>query len=164
MSSTAGISLKELLAWNDEAAHGWKSHFEANPAALELPCGITNSANVQALVRHIWGAEQRWSQRLAGLPTSEYVEGPLDTLFEMHTTAMELYRELLAGPDGRWNDTYELKFDWVPPEKRHVSRRKIALHSLIHSQRHYAQLATLVRTAGFPVKTGGDLLFSSALL
>ena len=163
MSANIGISLEELLGWNDEAAHHWKSHFEANPAALELPCGISNTANVHALVRHIWGAEQRWSQRLAGLPEAEFSQGPLDALFAMHVKAMELYRELLAGPAERWSESYELKFDWVPPERRHVSRRKIALHSLIHSQRHYAQLATLVRMAGFPVKTGGDLLFSVAL-
>jgi len=35
MSSSIGISLEELLAWNDawsdEAAHCWRRHFEANP-------------------------------------------------------------------------------------------------------------------------------------
>jgi uncharacterized damage-inducible protein DinB len=163
MSSGVGISLEELLAWSDEAAHCWKSHFEANPAVLELPCGINNSANVQALTRHIWGAEQRWSQRLAGLPETEFPQGSLDALFSMHTRAVELFRELLDGPSERWNEDYELRFDWLPTEKRHVSRRKIVLHALIHSQRHYAQLATLVRMAGFPIKTGGDLLFSVAL-
>jgi len=70
---------------------------------------------------------------------------------------------LLARPADHWTDSYELKFDWLPAEQRHVSRRKIALHSLIHSPRHYAQLTTLVRVAGFPVKTRGDLLFSVAL-
>jgi hypothetical protein len=43
---------------------------------------------------------------------------------------------------------YELKFEWLPPEKRSVSRRRIAAHLLVHSQRHYAQLATLARVAG----------------
>lgn len=163
MSSGVGISLEELLAWNDEAAHCWKGHFEANPAVLELPCGINNAANVQALARHIWGAEQRWSQRLTGVPETEFPLGPLDELFAMHTKAMELQRALLAGPAGRWDEFYELKFDWVPPGKGHVSRRKVAAHMLIHSQRHYAQLATLVRMAGYPVETEGDLLFSVAL-
>ena len=53
-----------------------------------------------------------------------------------------------------------LEFDWVPLEARSVSRRKVAAHALFHSQRHWAQLATLVRQAGFPSGFRGDLLFS----
>jgi uncharacterized damage-inducible protein DinB len=163
MSSGAAITLEELLAWCDEAAGSWKKHFEAHPAILELPCGINGAQNVLALVRHIWGAELRWSQRLAGLPVEEAREGPLDTLFTMHLEAMGLYRNLVAEPAERWDEPYELNFNWVPPEWRHVSRRKVAGHSLLHSQRHYAQLATLVREAGYPVTVMGDLLFSIAL-
>lgn len=36
--------------------------------------------------------------------------------------------------------------------------------ALWHSQRHWAQLATLVRDAGFPSDFKGDLLFSQALV
>ena len=35
---------------------------------LNLPCGIGAATNVQEFVRHIWGAELRWGERLAGLP------------------------------------------------------------------------------------------------
>lgn len=163
MSAGVGISLEELLAWNDEAALSWKSYFEANPAALELPCGINEAANVQGLVRHVWGAEQRWGARLAGLPIEEWPTGPLDALFAMHTKAMDIYRGLLAGHTESWDEPYELKFDWLAPEKRQVSRRKVAAHGLVHSQRHYAQLMTLVRVAGYPAAFLGDLLFSAAL-
>ena len=50
---TVGITMEELLAWNNESAGFWKAHLEANPALLELPCGIGGTANVQELVRHI---------------------------------------------------------------------------------------------------------------
>jgi hypothetical protein len=53
--------------------------------------------------------------------------------------------------------------DWVPPAARTFSRRKGSVHALFHSQRHWAQLATLVRNAGFPSGFKGDLLFSPAL-
>jgi uncharacterized damage-inducible protein DinB len=76
---------------------------------------------------------------------------------------MELYRDLLAAPVESWDQPYELKFDWIPPEKRYPSRRKIALHALLHGQRHYAQLATLVRVTGRPAPFMGDLLFSLAV-
>jgi hypothetical protein len=39
----------------------------------------------------------------------------------------------------------------------------MAAHALLHSQRHWAQLATLVRVAGFPSGFKGDLLISQAL-
>jgi uncharacterized damage-inducible protein DinB len=52
----------------------------------------------------------------------------------------------------------------IPFEARTVSRRKVVAHALFHGQRHWAQLATLVRTAGFPANFRGDLLLSAALL
>ena len=40
MSTSVGIPLEELLAWNQESADFWKGHLETNPALLELPCSI----------------------------------------------------------------------------------------------------------------------------
>jgi uncharacterized damage-inducible protein DinB len=161
-----GITLEELLAWNEQSADFWKSHLDANPELLKLPCGIGGAATVQELVRHIWGAELRWSERLAGTPETpreKIPAGPLDALFDIHRQAIQSFRELLAAPRDTWAQPYVLNFDWIPPENRTVSRRKIAAHGLFHSQRHWAQLATLVRAAGFPSQFRGDLLFSTAL-
>jgi uncharacterized damage-inducible protein DinB len=163
MSTELGTSLAELLAWNDEAAHNWKNHLEANPGLLEVACDISKVGNVLGFVRHIWGAELRWSNRLAGLEVTEPATGPLEALFTMHTQARDVFRSLIDGPEAAWAEPYILNFDWVPEDKRRVSRRKIAGHALFHSHRHYAQLATLARTAGFPAQFRGDLLFSAAL-
>jgi len=163
---SAGITLDELLAWNDEAAQFWKGHLEANQALLELPCGITGAENVQAFVRHIWGAELRWGQRLAGLAVTDRENlpaGPLEALYGLHIEAMEIMRGLLKGPEESWGQPYVLEFEWIPAEQRAVSRKKVAGHLLFHSQRHWAQLATLVRAAGFPSGFRGDLLFSPAV-
>jgi hypothetical protein len=46
---TVGITLEELLAWNEQSAAYWKTHLDANPALLELPCDIGGTANVQDL-------------------------------------------------------------------------------------------------------------------
>lgn len=163
---TAGISLEELMAWNQESANYWKNHFDVNPALLALPCDIGGTQNVQEFVRHIWGAELRWAQRLAGLPViakEELPSGPLDALFNLHRQAEEIFDDLLAAPAASWEQPYTLDLESVPPEARTMSRRKVALHALFHGQRHWAQMATLVRTAGFPSKFRGDLLFSVAL-
>jgi uncharacterized damage-inducible protein DinB len=160
---TTGLTLEELLSWNEQSANYWKSHLDANPNLLELPCGIGGAATVQEFVRHIWGAELRWCERLAGTPETSREKipaGPLDALFDLHHQAVGIFRALLAAPEDSWNDPYVLKIDSIPPEKRIVTRRKIAAHALFHSQRHWAQLATLVRNAGFPSDFRGDVLFA----
>lgn len=163
---SVGITLQELLAWSQEASNFWKVHLDANPHLLELPCGIGGTANVQEFVRHIWGVELRWNQRLGGLPVTpreDFPSGPLDALFDLHNRATEIFTGLLSAPDESWDEPYILDMDWMPPEARRVSRRKVALHALFHSHRHWAQLATLVRNAGLPSGFKGDLLFSPAL-
>jgi uncharacterized damage-inducible protein DinB len=160
------ISLEELLVWGQEASNFWKAHLEANPALLELPCGIGGTADVQAFVRHIWGVELRWAQRIAGLPATDMKQmppGPLDTLFDLHLKAVEIFHGLLADPNQRWDETMNFDISAFPPDARTFTRRKLLAHALFHSQRHWAQLATLVRAAGFPSGFKGDILFTAAL-
>ena len=163
---TPAITMQVLLVWNQESSSFWNEHLKANPALLELPCGIGGAANVQELVRHIWAVELRWAQRLAGLPQmarEEVPPGPLEALFALHRQAGEILQGLLDDPAQEWEQTIALEFDRLPPHARNVSRRKILGHTLFHSQRHWAQLATLVRAAGFPSAFKGDLLLSAAL-
>ena len=165
---SVGISLEELLAWNDQAAGYWYEHFDINPSLLEGPCDIGGTRNVQEFVRHIWLVELRWGQRLAGLPVlskEAAPSGPLEALFNLHREAMEVFRNLLGAPEQTWNDVYKIELGGmhIPDDLGQPSRRKVAAHALFHSQRHYAQLATLVRQAGLPARVGGDLLFSPAL-
>lgn len=163
---TPAITLNELLTWNEEASNFWKAHLEANPSLLELPCGIGGAANVMEFAGHIWAVELRWGQRIAGLPLlarEDVPRGPLAALFELHVKAAQIFRALLDDPAMNWEETMTLDLNWLPPQARTVTRRKVAGHALFHSQRHWAQLATLVRAAGFPSGFKGDLLFSSAL-
>lgn len=110
--------------------------------------------------------ELRWAQRLAGLPLMSKEAtpaGPLEALFNLHREAMEVYRDLLSAPERSWSEPYVLDLDRIPEEYRSPTRRKVAAHSLIHSQRHWAQLATLARQASYASPNHGDLLFSPAL-
>ena len=164
---SVGITLQELLVWNQESSNFWKAHLDANPNLLQLPCDIGGTANVQEFVRHIWGVELRWSQRIAGLPElakEDIPAGPLDALFGLHQQAEQILRTLLDDPAQDWEKTMTLNYEWLPPHARTFSQRKIVAHTLFHGQRHWAQLATLVRAAGFPSKFKGDLLVSSALV
>jgi uncharacterized damage-inducible protein DinB len=163
---SVSIAMEELLAWNEESALLWKGWLEANPAALALPCGIGGAATVQDFVRHIWGVELRWAERLQGgpeTPKEALPTGPVEALYDLHRRAAVIYQKLLAGPGENWEEPYTLNASWLPAEKRTCTRRKILAHALLHSPRHWAQLATLVRTAGLPSGINGDLLFSSAV-
>ena len=163
---TPAVTLNELHKWNQESSQFWKAHLDANPALLELPCGIGGTANVMQFVGHVWGVELRWSQRLAGLPLlkkEDVPTGPLDALFDLHGQAVRIVRGLLDNPAQNWEETMKLDYDWLPPQARVASRRKVLAHALFHSQRHWAQLATLLRTAGFPSGFKGDLLFTSSI-
>jgi uncharacterized damage-inducible protein DinB len=163
---TNNISFEELLAWTDESAVFWKAHLEANPALLELPCGIGRAVTVNDLIRHIWSGELIWGHRIAGLPElprAEMPAGPIEALFELHVKAVELLRSVLNDPAWNSEETIALNYDWLPPQARVFSRRKAMAHTLFHSHRHWAQLATLIRVAGFPSEFQGDLIFSRSL-
>ncbi len=163
---TPAITFEELLAWCQQSASFWKGHLDANPALLQLPCGIGGNMDVQAFVRHVWGVELLWSQRIAGLPERNkdvWPTGPLDTLFELHLEAVRNFRKLLDDPARDWNARLDFDRPGMPPELRYPSHRKVLAHALLHGNRHWAQLSTLVRNAGFPSGFLGDLLFSSTL-
>ncbi|MGA2538529.1 MAG: hypothetical protein ABSF53_21145 [Terracidiphilus sp.] len=162
---TPAITLEQLLAWNQESSDFWKAHLDANPALLQLPCGIGGNVHVQAFVRHIWGAELVWSQIITGQPITDYdvwPDGPLEALFDLHIQAVSNFRSLLNNPTICW-DEMTLHYPWRKPDQPKPTPRKALAHILFHSQRHWAQLSTLVRAAGFPSGFLGDFLFSSAL-
>ncbi len=162
---TPAITLEELLAWNCQSADFWKAHLDANPALLQLPCGIGGNADVQGFVRHIWGAELVWSQMIYGLRVTDYdvwPTGPLEALFDLHLAAVRNFRALLDNLNTNW-DERSVNYPWRHPETPKPTPRKALAHVLLHSQRHWAQLSTLVRSAGFPSGFGGDVLLSSAL-
>jgi uncharacterized damage-inducible protein DinB len=158
---TLALTMEELLGWDRETSAFWKTHLDAHPDLLALPCGIGGTATVQEFVRHIWLVELRWAQKLAGLPQTsreEAPQGPLGALFAFHLQAAEIFDSLLADSSQNWEEKLQLDIPSLPERARFPSRRKVVLHTLLHSQRHWAQLATLVRAAGFPSGFRGDFL------
>jgi uncharacterized damage-inducible protein DinB len=163
---TPALTLEELQNWNEESADYWRARLDAEPALLELPCGIGGSANVQAFVAHIWSVELRWAQRLAEIPVlakEDTPTGPLPALFALHREASAIYSRLLADSTQDWDSIMNLDLPWLPQQARTPSRRKVLAHAFFHGQRHYAQLATLLRNAGFPSDFKGDLLFARTI-
>jgi hypothetical protein len=162
---TAAVTLEELLAWNEQSSRCWKAHLDANPTLLHLPFDVGGTTDVLNFIRHIWVAELRWAQRLAGLPVQDpgrIPAGPLDVLFALHLQATQIFRSLSAAPQEFWNDPFVIDIDFVPAEERAIPRRRVAAHALFHSQRHWAQLATIIPTDGFTWQFRADLLFKGS--
>lgn len=144
------ISVEKLLAWNDATARQWHSFFNMHPAAFAVACDIRNSSTVADTLQHIVAAEQRYAQRLAGLPETAYEDVPKDSVDDIlagHERAMAILRPLLTDPAYDWSQP--LTFDTATAGRLRSSRETILLHLTLHSMRHYAQLATLLRQQGF---------------
>ena len=134
----------------------WKigsgSHLDATRICSSCPAASVE-ANVQEFVRHIWGVDCAGASARRPARDARKMPRPLDALF-VCTPGWSLPGLLTSGQS--WESrTFST---WTGcPEARTVSRRKCG-HALFHSQRHWAQLATLVRNAGFPRSSGRPAL------
>ena len=157
------ISAENLIAWNNSTTQRWREFILANPAILSLLCDIRNGKTVADTLQHIVAVELRYAQRLVGLPESPYEEIPKDSvhsLFAAHTLAFDMINHLLTDPSYDWSA--ELIFDTISLGRLRASRETVLLHLTLHSIRHYAQLATLVRQQGFKPTWPMDYLFVAA--
>ncbi len=157
------IPVENLLTWNDTTAQHWRDFIHSNFEILALPSDIRNSITVADTLQHIFAVELRYAQRLSGLPESRYEDvskDSIDALLVTHTQALTLVRTLLADRAYDWST--ELTFETITLGRLRASREAILIHLTLHSIRHYAQLATLVRQHGFKPTWPMDYLFIAA--
>jgi len=157
--STPALTAEELIAWNDATSHQWRTFVTENPTVLAVQCDIYKAETVGQLLQHIVAAELRYAERLAELPVSDYAAIPYatsDDIYATHDRALSILRTLLADPTYDWNA--QLEFNTLTQGRRRSSRRSILFHAMLHGIRHYAQLTTLVRQAGFSPKMALDYL------
>jgi len=165
MSHTA-VTFEELLADFDATAANWKAFFAANPGAAEVPTDIAKSANIAALVWHIYRVALRHSERLLGEPVSALEAAPsektLEPAWEMQSRASANLRRFLESTD---DDALSERMQFQTQTAGEVSgsRRKLCLHLFVHTIRHLAQIASIVRQHGFPPNWPQDIFFSRAI-
>ena len=146
---------EELIAWNDTTSRNWKKLIAEHPEALQFPCDVMGVKTVGELLQHIVAVELRYAEQLSGLPPTEYAQIPFDSadaLYATHDRALAMYRQLLAsGVD--WDEQIHYVTRSLGPARS--KRKSIFIHAMMHSIRHYAQLATLVRQHG--IKPGWSM-------
>jgi uncharacterized damage-inducible protein DinB len=159
MPQPPALTTEELIAWLDKTSTNWRALIEAHPEILTLPCDVMDVSTVGGLLQHIVAVELRYAEQLSRLPPTEYASIPFDSaaaIYATHERAMKMLRELLAS-ELDWNG----KFNFVTRSRGSArsSRKSVLFHALLHSIRHYAQLATLVRQHGIKPGWPMDYIF-----
>ena len=156
--SLPALSAEEMLAWNQRTAQTWRQLVDEHPEVLALPCDIFGVSSVGQLLHHVVAVETRYAQRLAGSPETPFDAIPYSNgaeIFAAHEAAMAIFRAELA-KGGDWDRKFE--FQTLTMGLARASRKTVFFHAMMHSIRHYAQLATLVRQHGFKTSFPMDYL------
>lgn len=166
MGMGAEIPFDTLIEYLDEESERWQQWFvQQSPKALEITVGVDDLATVRDLVMHISMVELRYAERLLGDPVTPYERlqtASLEALFDVGKDARMKITAFLAGATEK--DLSEvLTFETKRAGTQSASKRKLIAHALLHSIRHWAQLATALRQHGFPQNWGHDFLFTEAM-
>ncbi len=166
MAEIAALAFDKLIEYEEEETQKWEKWLSAQPPkALEVPVGTGGTAAVRGLIWHICAVEYRHAQRLLGEPPAspeELRRDSLEAIFRLGDTARMKLTSFLAGTtDAVLNET--IAFETGSAGKVTTTRRKLLVHVLLHGVRHWAQIATALRQAGYAQDWPHDFLFTEAL-
>ena len=158
------FAIDDLLAYTDWDRAQWHAWFrQQGPAALAVGLGPNSDGKIKnagELVRHIFGAEWRYVDRVRGAEPRDLGSvraDDVEALFALGRESRQALRDLLKElPTARWDTLQEIK---LGPNPRQITLRTMIVQAITHEIRHWAQLATLLRIEG--KKTGAhDFLVS----
>jgi uncharacterized damage-inducible protein DinB len=153
------LTAEDVLAWNEKTAQVWRQLLADHPELLAKPCDIAGTKTIAELLQHIVAVQLRYAQRIADVPITEYAEVPFDSvasIYATHDHSIKLFQQLLTSAVD-WDAPIE--FPTRSMGSLRSNRKAIFFHALLHSVRHYAQLATLVREHGVTSNWPMDYLF-----
>ena len=114
---------------------------------------------------HIFAVELRYAERLLGLPITDYEQlrsSNLDQIFGIAEDARKKFKQFLASAKKEDMEAV-ISFETRSAGTLSASKRKILAHAMLHGVRHWAQIATALRKAGYKQDWQHDFLFSQAL-
>lgn len=158
------LRLAELLAYCGSESHKWRDWFAKNPTALKVKTDIAQATTAAQLVQHIVAVDLRYAQRLLGEPVTPYDSLPTDaeSLFKIADDAFAKLRSFLdSAKEEDWKVV--LEFPTRSAGTLSGSRKKIFIHTLLHSVRHWAQIATALRAEGFKQDWPHDFLMTETM-
>jgi len=167
------VAFSELLDHAQQESRRWHDWFNQHSQALDVKIDIAGSATVRDLLSHIIFVDLLFAEWLLGESTTLAANiGPArsidsidktspDAIFSVADSALLKWRKVVEKtPDEKWD---ELMFFPAPTENLKASRRKCFTHAFLHGTRHWAQLATSLRRAGYKQDWQHDFIFSPAM-
>lgn len=162
-----GVTLQNLIDYTAWERQKWQQSLaERGDEVLKIPAGPHGDGRFESVgdvVRHIFSAEKRYVERLAGREmsdTSTVSATSVSALFDFGANSrreLEVYVGSLS--DAEWDIVQEHR--WMNKILR-ATPKKILTHVLMHEIRHWAQIATVLRLNGVKVEFH-DFLFSPVL-
>ena len=163
MSSAPGISFEELLDYQEEQTEQWRELFEKKPFLLKVDASPTQT--IGDVLFHTFTSEYRIAQRLLAetmTPDAEFSRRTVSDLFSIGEAAHLKMREYVAH---RTQDEVDALKKYPSPTlgEFEASPKKMLTHAIIHSIRHWAQVARAIRENGQRAEFSHDPLFSKRL-
>lgn len=162
MTAPVTASLLEIAAYSDHERRKWRAWVEQDPSRLTTACQPGGRfPTIGAVFDHVFLVERRHLARLQGaVPPDSTGCGPGDwqALFD--------YADLVRADYGRYVKQMDpaeaaetITFTIPVGTTCTMTRRKLALHILLHEVRHLAQVALAARAAGLTPPGEHDLFF-----
>jgi uncharacterized damage-inducible protein DinB len=165
-ASKAELTFTEMLEANERETKKWQGWFERQPAELlSLPLNIALAKDVREFLLHIFAVELRYAERLRNAEVTPYEAHPTGSvreLFAIGDKARAGLRRYLAHVTDE-DLAVVLEFPTRTSGVLRSSKRKMFAHAMLHSVRHWAQLATALREKGHGTDWPHDFLFSDVM-
>ena len=157
--------LDELLDYSDQERGKWREWVAADPVRLAIPFQPRDRfPTIGSLLDHVFLVERRHLSRLEGATPPDETgvkEGDWKALFEYADLVRADLRRYVADLDER-EGTETLTFG-VQTGTYTTTRRKLALHIVLHEIRHLAQIAFAARLTGHEPPGRHDLFYFTEL-
>lgn len=163
MSKQLGVSFADLLAYEEEDCNNWETWLRENADAVHARVELKQTLRHKLF--HIFSVAQRNAERLLNQPltTDDKLQARnLEELFAIGRLARGKYREYLATATEEQISTARI-FQSKTLGEFTATPRKLLLHGVIHSIRHWGQIATLLRKEGYTVGFQHDVIFSKVI-
>lgn len=165
LASESGISFRDLFAYHFDETRRWREWLAQQPAAiLDVPVGDPPIATVRHLLLHIFIVEWIYVQALTQQPFDRWKAFKSDSLESIFVVADQteagLRKIVDSATAANLADGATLSH---PKLTVKGSRRKFLVHTFVHSTRHWAQLASALRAAGYKTDWQHDLVLSDTM-
>ena len=167
------VGFSELLDHARQESRRWHDWFNQHSQALDVKIDIAGSETVRDLLSHIVFVNLLYAEWLLGdsirpvgrIDPARFTDSidktSPDAIFSTAESALLTWRKVLKMTDDKkWDEMMSFP---APTANMKASRRKCFTHAFLHGTRHWAQLATALRRAGYKQDWQHDFIFSPAM-